>query len=987
MPCLKWIRDCARGVAWRRGSAALLAALLLLACGGCPTESPSHDKTGLAEPAKLLAADLGDLSETTAAATDAISIAGARNESIDFAVQVNLPNAGGYALRLAWGATGRSLPVEALRASQVLPVPLALQRAAWVRETGQSAASRTLPRALLPLATDAAGRVDLSKLRNAASPADPRSHAGGPGAPPALVYFDLHLPRSTAPGEYAANIELVAPESAGVVASLPLSIRVADFEIPDERHLVILGTAPWQRLEALYPSVFETATPQWLNRRDQRYRPAMHLLDQLVGLGQENRVNVYVPELRPIVKWPAGEGPAVDWRDFDSTVLPWLSGKGSGEGVGRGFWPLPRAEMLDRYDLSSRVAYWIDAAGHFEKAGWIDRSAAPVGQPGASALPSDAADLCAEAQAVLAGNSRIRVLLPLQDGQVQLADGATPGIARAQLGRALVQSAPLVSTEPLRRWGEQSPRHWLSAAPVGGAPSFGAGGSEKDALVWAWLAYLRHLDSFGVSHVFEQNLVVCDSTLPRTNSLEQPADPGDLVWFYPGEWFNADAPLATLQLKWLRRAQQDYEYLVLAQERGEPITALQLARLLTKPVELQPGQSADPVYSLLSGSSDARTWSASRRLIADTIVLHKPDAPVDEAQERELQIRALELCEPQEHPLLINRGARWRWSGANARRPDAGAWVDLDLEMDIYNASETRPDQNRLRWAQLPAGWEVKASELVAPRLLPYHVLPITVHQRLNLTRLVPGDDDLLALQFINGYNQSSTTLRVALPVAPSEWRDGPLKIDGDLADWSAADRFHQGPLVNLFNRPALQRQELGRSTYPAALFSSWARENFYFAFALEGLSARGQNSQNFVNYEDRRAWGEDLCEILLQPIDALGNAGAATHIVCKPFGGIWVERKTTDGGNDGGWRALESAEVRYAASTPGQTWRGELAIPWSAIVAPGAQAPRLLRFNFVQHLASTGQSASWAGPIDYGRDDAFTGLLYLNGPPQTAPN
>ena len=39
---------------------------------------------------------------------------------------------------------------------------------------------------------------------------------------------------------------------------------------------------------------------------------------------------------------------------------------------------------------------------------------------------------------------------------------------------------------------------------------------------------------------------------------------------------------------------------------------------------------------------------------------------------------------------------------------------------------------------------------------------------------------------------------------------------------------------------------------------------------------------------------------------------------------------------------------------------------------------PKLLRFNFVRHVHSTGQSASWAGPIDFGRDDAFMGLLVV---------
>jgi hypothetical protein len=60
--------------------------------------------------------------------------------------------------------------------------------------------------------------------------------------------------------------------------------------------------------------------------------------------------------------------------------------------------------------------------------------------------------------------------------------------------------------------------------------------------------------------------------------------------------------------------------------------------------------------------------------------------------------------------------------------------------------------------------------------------------------------------------------------------------------------------------------------------------------------------------------------------------------------------------------------------------WRAELAIPWDVINDAAHQGlhPTLLRFNVSQHKQSTGESASWAGPIDFGQDDTFMGLLYL---------
>ncbi len=106
-------------------------------------------------------------------------------------------------------------------------------------------------------------------------------------------------------------------------------------------------------------------------------------------------------------------------------------------------------------------------------------------------------------------------------------------------------------------------------------------------------------------------------------------------------------------------------------------------------------------------------------------------------------------------------------------------------------------------------------------------------------------------------------------------------------------------------------------------------------------------------------------------------------HVVVKPTGGVWVERKTEGTTGDGGWRQLESAGIRYAATTPDAAWHGEVAIPWSTILSSQGDVPTLMRFNFTQHKTATGESATWAGPVDYGRDDALMGLIYLRSPGQ----
>jgi hypothetical protein len=130
---------------------------------------------------------------------------------------------------------------------------------------------------------------------------------------------------------------------------------------------------------------------------------------------------------------------------------------------------------------------------------------------------------------------------------------------------------------------------------------------------------------------------------------------------------------------------------------------------------------------------------------------------------------------------------------------------------------------------------------------------------------------------------------------------------------------------------------------------------------------------------------------------------GPVLHVVCKPNGSSWVERKLPATPEPGAaprpWQEVQS-RIRYVCRPSGERWSGEVQIPWSAILhaaAPGGadgnaaagtgaaggdvEPPALLRFNFVQHRTATGESASWCGPIDFGRDDSLMGCLILRDP------
>jgi Domain of unknown function (DUF4091) len=524
----------------------------------------------------------------------------------------------------------------------------------------------------------------------------------------------------------------------------------------------------------------------------------------------------------------------------------------------------------------------------------------------------------------------------------------------------------LVSNSPLRVWGNdmKQPLHWLRTDLPGIIPYVGAGGDERDVRLWAWLAFLRK----------QSSLILWGNALPSASGPNVPADPNELVWFYPGSWFGVDEPVPSIQLKWLRRAQQDYEYLWLAKQRGQLLDSLLMARLITKPVEIQPNQPKDPEYALMSGTADPQAWNDAMDLLAQNILLAEPGQAPDKTRSMALDLEMLRWAKPLERPTIIGRSTVATIDPAVI---GAGAGIDMKIGIDVYNASDATPDQNTLEWTGAPAGWIHRPEPTMIPALPTYRVTGFTLDAQIDPSKIDNADRRPIELLFTEPSYRISTTEKMFIPVAASD-RHGPgLVLDGSLEDWTGDDALQDGPLVQLFNRPALQSQQIQLAATPSSIYSGWTDDSFYVAFKMQGLSQQeARASKNFATYQFRRAWGEDLCQILIQPVYRDSSVGPVLHLVIKPNGSCTIERK---GGamSTEEWPAFEGAGVKYVATLDGPIWRGEIAIPWKTINSDKGR-PVLLRFNFTQHRTDTGETASWAGPIDFGRDDAFMGLLFI---------
>ncbi|MDB5326927.1 MAG: hypothetical protein JWM57_2496, partial [Phycisphaerales bacterium] len=547
-------------------------------------------------------------------------------------------------------------------------------------------------------------------------------------------------------------------------------------------------------------------------------------------------------------------------------------------------------------------------------------------------------------------------------------------------GRLNTVAPGLISESALRQWPANldRPKNWLRTDLSGLIPYTGAGGDEADVRVWAFAAFLRNADS-----------IQWDACLPAEKDPQTPADPNELVWFYPGSWFGVDQPVPTVQIKWLRRAQQDFEYLQLAKQRGTQLNVLPIARLLAKPVEIQPGQAPDPTYGLLIGTANRKAWSDLKPILTQILQSRGPGITPDENAISDLNQRTLRWMEPLEKPVILPR--RTEWNVGTPPPGETGTWVNLRLGFDLYNASDTTPDQNLLSYdpTHLSPGWIIQPQPVQIPKLSMYQVAPQGLSARLDPARVNVAVHAPVRINFKSGFNGATTPLDVVVPMTRSVRRRAPLVINGSLDDWVSDDGLQGGPLVKLMSRPAVQSHTLEYSNTRSELFSSWGDDDWYLAFRVEGLSP-GKSvlaARNFVEYQNGRAWGEDVCEVIMQAVYEDGTTGPLVYVAVKPGGNVWVERKMKPNGE---WQTF-AAGVRYAATLQQSIWRGEVAVPWPALINPdktdsfAAQGkpnlPTLLKFNFIQHKRDSGESASWAGPIDGGRDDGFTGVVVLKEP------
>ena len=234
---------------------------------------------------------------------------------------------------------------------------------------------------------------------------------------------------------------------------------------------------------------------------DDKYAAAIAVLDQLEQLAAVNRTEVVVPRLQPTVKWSVADRPLVDWSDFDSVVSPWLNGDGLPDKTPLGYWPVPREDYLDNYDPASQREYWSNASTHFNRMDWLSHSAVVLSKRSAGrATALESIQLSMAARAIMEAHPLTRVILPLEDDQVQFESTDNPTLLPVAMAGRIVSLAPgLVFGSPTQSWPAEAPRpeHWMMTRIAGAGAVSGRGNrsARRAAMGVAGVSETRGFDS------------------------------------------------------------------------------------------------------------------------------------------------------------------------------------------------------------------------------------------------------------------------------------------------------------------------------------------------------------------------------------------------------------------------------------------------------------------------------------------------------------
>jgi uncharacterized protein (TIGR03382 family) len=386
------------------------------------------------------------------------------------------------------------------------------------------------------------------------------------------VWVDVHVPMNAPPGDYQGTVEVTGD---GLREQVPVHLTVVDAVLP--------STPSLASAFLMWPAYVCRA---YTGRTDCSRQELEPLLARFQRMALEHRITL--SSLFPRVPDGKGTWDVPDWASFDATWAPFLEGTAPSR--------LPGARMTSIEYLGDYTPQALaDFSAHFQARGWLDRAYAYVGDEPPFGTPWQT--IRERATLVRQAAPRLRTLLTTtvqemraerMEDQVDLPvplvnfmDGTQApyeGDQRAaysdflsQPGHSLWLYQSCMSHGCA--YGTNAPENH----PGAGWPSYMLDRSAAKARALEWVSFLEG----ATGELYYQTVGMLPSAWEdqfRYNGN------GDGTLFYPGTarriGGRTDVPVASMRLKQIRQGVQDYEWLKLVSDAGDPAFAHQVAREL-----------------------------------------------------------------------------------------------------------------------------------------------------------------------------------------------------------------------------------------------------------------------------------------------------------------------------------------------------------------------------------------------------------------------
>ena len=480
-------------------------------------------------------------------AAQAVDVSGARNEFVSFQVVVNGNDTGASNVRASFpGVTG---PGGTLGGED-----LTLYREAYLNITQTSTpdvATGQWPDGLIPDVDE------IAHEKRSAFPFNVPAHESR------TVWIDVHVPAGEAVGDYQGQVAITA--DSGFSATVPVTLHVLPATLPSTSSLAsafLIFSGNVCRAHTGSDCLSTTV-------RDD-------LLAKYQRMALDHRFTLTNIDY-----------PGSDWSAFDAKYGPFLDGHADTRLQGA------KATSVQYYTWPRDVSHYKAWADHLREKGWLDRGFDYTGDEPPYGISY--ADIATRAKVVREGAPDLRTLVTTtlaaadQNGVTDDIDTLVPvvnfidGVTAPFLGDQRSLYDGWLQNPTKRLWLYQScMSHGCgygsnAAGNVNGAgwPSYMVDASSARNRAMQWTAYLE--GATGELYYETANM------LPTawTNQYSFNGN-GDGTLFYPGTpgkiGGKTDVPVPSMRLKYLRMGMQDYEWLKLVSDAGDPDFAQTVAR-------------------------------------------------------------------------------------------------------------------------------------------------------------------------------------------------------------------------------------------------------------------------------------------------------------------------------------------------------------------------------------------------------------------------